>query len=223
MTPSEAIRDVHRQDSEGTARPRKKVTTRSELLRAAEEIFAATGTIDVSVEQICRHAGYTRGAFYPSFDTVDELFFALWEQMTDRLEETRHDMDPLVFTPRSRDDPTESIRDLLAHFGRPQWFSLRSVLVARAQRKPELASRLRDRMNTATIRLKAQLVAWSEQTGRRMLVEPEVFTRAVMAAHDGALGNDLFSDDDEAIRVAAVTGVMLGLTEPVPPVAGDAS
>ncbi len=55
-----------------------------------------------------------------------------------------------------------------------------------------------------------------------MLVDPEVFTRAVMAAHDGALGNDLFSsNNDDEVRVAAVTGVMLGLTESDSPTAGN--
>jgi AcrR family transcriptional regulator len=209
VTPSEAISAERSQDS----RPRKKVTTRTELLKAAEEIFAATGTIDVTVEQICRHAGYTRGAFYSSFTTVDELFFALWEKMTDRFEEMRDDADPLSFLTNPSDDPTEFIRNLQKHYSRPQWFSLRSVLVARARRDPELASRLRNRMVDATARLQSQLVAWSEQSGRRMLVDPGVFTRAAMAAYDGALGNDLFSDDGDEVGVAAVAGVMLGLTE----------
>jgi len=67
---------------------RKRVTkrraeTRQRLLGAAFDVFAADGFGRSTVEQICERAGYTRGAFYSNFDTLDDLFLAMWEDSGD--------------------------------------------------------------------------------------------------------------------------------------------
>jgi len=49
-------------------------------MQAATTLFAERGFGQVSIEQICEAAGYTRGAFYSNFDSVDELFFALYSE-----------------------------------------------------------------------------------------------------------------------------------------------
>ncbi|HET9382647.1 MAG TPA: TetR/AcrR family transcriptional regulator [Streptomyces sp.] len=54
--------------------------TRARLLDAAFAVFAAKGFGRVSIEEICEAAGYSRGAFYSNFATLDELFFALYRQ-----------------------------------------------------------------------------------------------------------------------------------------------
>ncbi len=65
--------------------PAKRVTkrrgqTRQRLLDAAADVFSEAGFGHATVEQICERAGYSRGAFYSNFDSLDELFFAMWEQ-----------------------------------------------------------------------------------------------------------------------------------------------
>lgn len=54
------------------AREAAKQETREALVRAATELFAEKN-IDVSLDEICAHAGYTRGAFYVHFKNRDEL------------------------------------------------------------------------------------------------------------------------------------------------------
>lgn len=49
-----------------------KQETREALVKAATGLFAEKG-IDVSLDEICAHAGYTRGAFYVHFKNRDEL------------------------------------------------------------------------------------------------------------------------------------------------------
>lgn len=49
-----------------------KQETREALVKAATGLFAEKG-IDVSLDDICAHAGYTRGAFYVHFKNRDEL------------------------------------------------------------------------------------------------------------------------------------------------------
>src|SRR4051794_41810299 len=62
-------------------RPRRAQTV-ERLLDAALETFPDVGFAAASVEDICRRGGFTRGAFYSSFRTKDELFAALFARET---------------------------------------------------------------------------------------------------------------------------------------------
>jgi len=55
----------------------KSERTRTELLRAAEVIFARDGFEASRIEDIAAEAGRSRGAFYANFDSKTELFLAL--------------------------------------------------------------------------------------------------------------------------------------------------
>src|SRR4029453_13653763 len=64
-------------DADGRPK-RRRAETVERLLDAALETFAEIGFAAASVEDICRRGGFTRGAFYSSFPTKDELFAALF-------------------------------------------------------------------------------------------------------------------------------------------------
>ncbi|MFF0305485.1 TetR/AcrR family transcriptional regulator [Streptomyces sp. NPDC004562] len=64
---------------------RRRVRTRANLLDAAFAVFAAKGFGRVSIEEVCEAAGYSRGAFYSNFGSLDELFFALYRQRADQI------------------------------------------------------------------------------------------------------------------------------------------
>jgi AcrR family transcriptional regulator len=66
---------------------RRRVRTRANLLDAAFAVFAAKGFGRVSIEEVCEAAGYTRGAFYSNFSSLDELFFALYRQRAELIAE----------------------------------------------------------------------------------------------------------------------------------------
>ena len=55
--------------------PVTEVVTR--VQRAAPEVFAEVGMDAASVEMICERAGFTRGAFYSNFASMDELLVAV--------------------------------------------------------------------------------------------------------------------------------------------------
>ena len=61
---------------------RRRADTVERLLDAALETFAEIGFAAASVEDICSRGGFTRGAFYSSFRTKDELFAALFARET---------------------------------------------------------------------------------------------------------------------------------------------
>src|SRR4051812_49325267 len=71
------------QETDGRPK-RRRAETVERLLDAALETFAEIGFAAASVEDICRRGGFTRGAFYSSFRTKDELFAALFDRETER-------------------------------------------------------------------------------------------------------------------------------------------
>ena len=59
---------------------RRRAETRNKLLAAAAEVFTERGFGRATVEDVCDRAGFSRGAFYSNFDSLDELFFALYSR-----------------------------------------------------------------------------------------------------------------------------------------------
>lgn len=69
--------------NDGSPTPRvtkRRAETRRRLLSAASAAFAENGFGRTTVEHVCDRAGYTRGAFYSNFGSLDELFFSLSAQ-----------------------------------------------------------------------------------------------------------------------------------------------
>jgi len=62
---------------------KRRAETRARLLDAAYRVFGEKGFGRVRIEDVCAAAGYTRGAFYSQFDSLDGLFFTLYEQRAD--------------------------------------------------------------------------------------------------------------------------------------------
>lgn len=78
--------------------------TRAKLLDAARRVFERDGFLDVKITDITEEAGVAAGSFYTYFDSKEETFRVLLDQMREDL--LHHDIGNSV---RS-DDPIESIR-----------------------------------------------------------------------------------------------------------------
>ncbi|EUA06552.1 bacterial regulatory s, tetR family protein [Mycobacterium kansasii 732] len=66
---------------------KRRAETRGRLIEAAFRVFADKGYGHVTIEDVCEAAGYTRGAFYSQFDSLEELFFLLYDQWAARTAE----------------------------------------------------------------------------------------------------------------------------------------
>lgn len=90
----------------GRTRAEAKKASREALIRAGMELMPERG-LDVSLDELCQHAGYTRGAFYVHFDNRDDLILEVMtrvgERMMDSLLGERDDAQPAdLFTVASR-------------------------------------------------------------------------------------------------------------------------
>ena len=77
-TPSSIARSGAPEGVPAAGLTRRRAETQSRLISAASQIFAERGFGRATVEDICERAGYSRGAFYSNFDSLDGLFFALY-------------------------------------------------------------------------------------------------------------------------------------------------
>lgn len=64
---------------------RRRENTRARLVAAAEEVFAAKGVRRVTVDDLVGAAGFTRGAFYSNFTSIEEVFFAVFQAQSAEL------------------------------------------------------------------------------------------------------------------------------------------
>ncbi|MGI5280843.1 TetR/AcrR family transcriptional regulator [Streptomyces rochei] len=179
---------------------RRRLRTRAKLLDAAFEVFAAKGFGRVSIEEVCEAAGYSRGAFYSNFDTLDELFFALYRQRADEIAEQVSEAlagdGPDLDVPAAVDRVTEALlldrawllvkTDFLMHAARDADVA-RTLLEHRARLRGAIADRL------ARARGHTPLPA--------VLGDAESAAHAVVAAYDGVTTQLLLDRDVEHARV----------------------
>jgi len=94
----------------GAARPaprsRKGALTRARLLEAAKQVFEEDGFLEARVSDIAERAGLSHGAFYHYFDSKEQVFREVAEELDDRLSEP---MESVILVPGSRVGPRERV------------------------------------------------------------------------------------------------------------------
>ena len=149
-------------DAPGVSRRERHARTREELIAAAGAVFARRGLERASIDEIAAEAGYTKGAFYSSFRSKEDLFLAIvderFEAEVDRLD--------AVLVPGG-DDPQGQARqaavDVVRTVGAdPDWARLFFEFTLRASRDAEFREHLAARYETLRERLAAIYSRWAE-------------------------------------------------------------
>ncbi|MCX4878497.1 TetR/AcrR family transcriptional regulator [Streptomyces sp. NBC_00847] len=178
---------------------RRRVRTRANLLDAAFAVFAAKGFGRVSIEEVCEAAGYSRGAFYSNFDSLDELFFALYRQradlIADQVSGALAQDGPDLDVPAAVDRVTEVLLlDL-------DWLLVKTDFLVHAARDPQVAESLlehRARLRGAIAERLARAGGFVEPPA--VLGDIDGAAHAVVAAYDGVTAQLLLDRDVEGAR-----------------------
>ncbi|OIJ94100.1 TetR family transcriptional regulator [Streptomyces monashensis] len=178
---------------------RRRVATRARLLDAAFTVFAAKGFGRVSIEEICDAAGYSRGAFYSNFATLDELFFALYQDRADviaaQVAEALAQDGPGLDVPAAVDRVTEVL--LLD----VDWLLVKTDFLVHAARDPDVARALLDHRARLREAVADRLFRARGHTELpAVLGDVDSAAHAVVAAYDGVTTQLLLDKDVEAAR-----------------------
>jgi AcrR family transcriptional regulator len=171
---------------EGNRPKRRRAETVERLLDAALETFAEIGFAAASVEDICRRGGFTRGAFYSSFRTKDELFGALFARETAR--NLARAEQQLAGIEQEADPVTAAVERCLSTFRADRtWVLVHTEYRLHAARHPEAAAALREHSSALHTRLTQLIETGAERAGLRLALPPGELARIVVALHDGVV------------------------------------
>ena len=178
---------------------KRRAETRANLMEAAFRVFADKGFGQVRIDDVCTAAGYTRGAFYSNFDSLEELFFTLYDesarliagQVTDAL--TARDINPGLEAVIERVTATLLLdRD---------WLLIKTDFLLHAARNPAVADRLAAHRQQLRTEIEKRL-----DGARDRLTLPDAIgdtskaARAVVAAYDAVTVQLLVDGDLPAAR-----------------------
>ena len=163
---------------------RRRAETVERLLDAALETFAEIGFAAASVEDVCSRGGFTRGAFYSSFRTKDELFAALFVRETAaniaRAEEQ------LTGIELESDPVGAAVERCLSTLRADRtWVLVHTEYRLLAARSPEAAAVLREHSAGLQARVTELIEHAAGRTGLRLAVPAGQLARIVLALHDG--------------------------------------
>jgi AcrR family transcriptional regulator len=165
---------------------RRRAETVERLLDAALETFAEIGFAAASVEDICRRGGFTRGAFYSSFRTKDELFGALFARETAR--NLGHAEEQLAGIEDEADPVTAAVERCLSSFRADRtWVLVLTEYRLHAARHPEAAAALQEHALALHTRLTGLIDDAAGRSRLRLNVPAGQLARMVLALHDGVV------------------------------------
>jgi AcrR family transcriptional regulator len=162
-------------------------------------VFAAKGFGRVSIEEVCEAAGYSRGAFYSNFASLDELFFALYRQradlIADQVSGALAEDGPDLDVPAAVDRVTEVL--LLDR----DWLLVKTDFLVHAARDPAVAQTLLDHRARLRGAIADRLTRARGHTQLpAVLGDIDGAAHAVIAAYDGVTTQLLLDKDAERAR-----------------------
>ncbi|OBK24065.1 TetR family transcriptional regulator [Mycobacterium asiaticum] len=176
---------------------KRRAETRARLVDAAFRVFAEKGYGQVTIEDVCEAAGYTRGAFYSQFESLEELFFLLYDRWAARTAEqvqaAMEGGDALSDLPGVVERIVDSL--LLDR----EWLLIKFDFLLYAARNPELAHRWG--VHRAQLRevIEERLIASGIEFHKSLQTVTDT-ARAIIAAYDGVTVQLLLDSDQTAAR-----------------------
>ncbi|WP_407670613.1 TetR/AcrR family transcriptional regulator [Nocardia suismassiliense] len=176
-------------------------------------------------EHVCERAGYTRGAFYSNFTSMDELFLAMLAREATRVIEVTR----AAFEEEPATDIRE-VRQVVEHMlnATPlddKWFRIYYEFSAHAVRNPELRVVIAEQMRAISATFAPVLETLLARAGR-VVTDPQALGMALAAVHEGTATQCLMEPDNVAVqelRVDLIVRVVLSYSVPADEAAATAS
>nr|WP_276610969.1 TetR/AcrR family transcriptional regulator [Kineococcus siccus] len=190
------------------------------MLDAALQVVAEQSLASASIEAVCERAGYTRGAFYSNFSSMDDLLVALFEDRVGTVLPALRT--GLLDGPAPGASEAPGIGAVVSRLLRTLptdrlWYQVLTDVSAQALRDPRAAAVLGDYRAALRRELAPALEATLAALGRRATTSVEALTAAVVALYEGGSAQVYLDAAPlrEQDRVLALTALVVGLTSPV--------
>ncbi|MDN3262782.1 TetR/AcrR family transcriptional regulator [Streptomyces sp. CSDS2] len=178
----------------------RRTRTRARLLSAAFSVFAAKGCGRVAIEEVCAEAGFSRGAFYSNFESLDALFQEVYEEqaavLCHRVAAAFQGVRTGTAVPRDVSVLSERLSRVV--LSEPRWLLLEADFRAYAARRPpaaRLSREVRRRLAETVVDGLATPCAASRGRGCR-----EDAIRSVLEAYDAVTAQLVLDGDAEKAR-----------------------
>jgi AcrR family transcriptional regulator len=202
MTTSRSAGRTLRHPPSKGAQPRvtkRRAETRAKLMEAAFRVFADKGFGAVRIDDVCTAAGYTRGAFYSQFDSLDELFFTLYDERAQII--AQQVADAMLGDCDANDTESTIERVSATLLLDRDWLLVKTDFLLHAARHPDVAERLAAHRSQLRDLVEQRLRAASDQfTLPDAMADVSDAARAVVAAYDGVAVQLLLDGDTRGAR-----------------------
>jgi AcrR family transcriptional regulator len=200
--------------TEPAAAVRRRENTRARLLEAAEDVFVRKGLRGVTVDALVGAAGFTRGAFYSNFSSIDEVYFGVFEQQSARLLEIVTEVTESVPEGEFTMDSLGLILDAIAPLGR-RFFVLQTEFTLLALRSESARTIFREHRDRLEERMQQAIGDVLRRLGREPTVSLELVSETAVALYLHALGQEGLGFgglDSRQLVENVLPQVILGLT-----------
>ena len=192
---------------------KRRAETKARLLEAAFRVFAAKGFGQTRIDDVCAAAGYTRGAFYSNYASLDELFFDLYDERAAII--AAQVADALAAPPLDSSVQPIIERTAATLLLDRDWLLVKTDFLLHAARRPELAKRLAEHRDDLRQAVQDRLDAVRDQLALPSpIAGVAAAARAVVAAYDGVTVQLLLDGDVPAARAWLTQLLTALLTRP---------
>jgi len=189
---------------------RRRSNTRARLIEAAESLLAEAGMLSFSIDAVCKQAGFTRGAFYSNFGSINDLLFALYEHKTRILFDELSAMPP--FEPGI--DLEKAVERLLdAVPSDANWYALRAVFALQSQGSNDIEQALHEHSRDLQDRLMPFVGSLLDAAGLAPAISLAETTQIVIAAHVGAVLQGALVENKDELRRNSMLSALHGAAD----------
>jgi AcrR family transcriptional regulator len=169
--------------------PRRREHTRARLLEAALDVFAEKGLDGTTVDDLVQAAGFTRGAFYSNFASLEDVFVVVFEQQSAHMVSLVRDV--VAETPDDRFglDVVGVILERLWPYSR-QWYLLQTEYLLHALRHQEAAATFARHRSRFAGEFAAVLGQVLERLGRVPTIPTEQLAKIIASLYLGLLAEE---------------------------------
>src|SRR5699024_2775799 len=197
-----------------SAATRRRENTRTKLVSASLDVSCEYGTDGTTVHVLVSDAGYTRGAFYSNFSSKEEVFTALFDEVTAELIAIANTAVGSAVSdgectgsqsPPDLDDAGEmlAVFEGIRPFGR-QWYLLYSDAIARSLPDERTRAAIAEQRERVRDQIGALRTLRLEASGARALLAPEDLAQLLIGIFVDLMLREQMEDRD-VTELAATT------------------